>query len=690
MIIYCDKRFPPIVFGLQKLEQALDKRGEFFVEKPLCSFGGGVKEKTLVVSTADQSKKKTAKELSEGGFEIAVQDNVIYVTGGDSGGAMYGLLDVAEVVEFYGLCAVKSKTENPFLKLRGVKFNLPFEPYDKGDPFDKNIVTCLDREFWRVYIDNLAQNRYNCLSLWSEHPFHMMFRLKKYPNTCPYSDIELERYKELFKFIFRHAKELGIDVYLITWNIRITPFVARGLGLPEELGDMHDQYTATFDRENHLYNSSSESYPIRQSSAVIKDYFKECIETLATTYRDLKGIGTNCAEEMCGSALERQDWVAETYLEAVRESGRDFPFIMRTNMGNGKLAKQFLDAYPSKQKFISWKYSNAHMYSHPLPKFEELWGAWNDMDLNTVKVLYTVRNDDINTLRWGDHDYIKAYMTGMKKPYVEGFYWGADGYTWGDDFQHIPRGHRQWKYDYERHWHEFELMGRLSFNPGLPEEIWVKKYERHYGVDWGREYYLGFKAASKIIPAANRLFFINYDFEWHPESLLSAGGFKSILEFIDAEPFPGEGIVSIREYADGEGRDFDGETPADIIAELKNSARKTSGIAKNLEAAVPEEYMAGELECALFDLKAWAELGRYYYDKFSAALDLARYEKTRDEGQKARAVEYLEDGCAAWAELSRIWSLHYMPYKMARVKYIFGYPYYLDDVKKDIALAKNL
>ncbi len=41
-------------------------------------------------------------------------------------------------------------------------------------------------------------------------------------------------------------------------------------------------------------------------------------------------------------------------------------------------------------------------------------------------------------------------------------------------------------------------------------------------------------------------------------------------------------------------------------------------------------------------------------------------------------------------ELSRIWSLHYMPYKMARVKYIFGWPYYLHDVKRDIEIAGNL
>jgi bacterioferritin (cytochrome b1) len=50
--------------------------------------------------------------------------------------------------------------------MRGIKFNLPFQPYTDGEPFQKNIETCKDIGFWKNYIDFLAMNRYNCLSLW--------------------------------------------------------------------------------------------------------------------------------------------------------------------------------------------------------------------------------------------------------------------------------------------------------------------------------------------------------------------------------------------------------------------------------------------------------------------------------------------------------------------------------------------
>jgi hypothetical protein len=692
VIIYADARFETVEFGLTFLKQALEKQALFFVEKPLAAFVSGGSCPAVVVSFEGQGIESDLPELEAGGFKIAIVANTVFVTGKDYTGTMYGLLDLAETIDLYGITAIKAKQENPFLKLRGVKFNLPFEPYAGGDPFDKNIATCLDTNFWRDYLDFLAANRYNCLSLWSEHPFHMMFRLAKYPDTCPYSDVELERYKQVYKFIFSHAKKRGIKIYLITWNIRLTAFIAKGLGLPEELGDMSDWYNLIYDERNMIPNNVGEFHAVRQHLEIIKDYFKECIKTLITTYRDLDGIGTNCAEEMVGDAVARQNWVMQTYLEAVEETGRDIPFIMRTNMGNGKTAKLFLDRYPSQDKFISWKYSNAHMYSHPEPQFEKLWGAWDGMDFEGIKVIYTVRNDDCHTLRWGDCDFLKNYLKGMKKPYVYGFYWGADGYIWADDFQHAPHGHKQWRYDFERHWHQFEMLGRLGYNPDLPEDIWVKKYIARYSKSWGERFYRGMKAASRIIPAVNRLFWVNYDFEWHPESLLSVFGFKTIKNFMDGKPMPGIGTVGIRDYVEKElnAVKTKAETPPDIIKILKEAVESIRKYTQELRAEIPAEYLGGDLECTLMDLEAWEQLGNYYYCKFTAALKLVYFEKTGDLSYKNSAVQCLEAGLESWQKLASIWSQHYLPYKMARVRSIFGWPYSIKDVKKDVEIARNM
>jgi hypothetical protein len=691
MIIYYDSAIETVNFGAEKLKEALAKRSVFYLEKSLKSFIGKATVDSIIASTHNTAKPST---LEIGGFEIKKEGKVIYIIGGDHTGLMYGLLDVAETITLFGLESIGDKTENPFMKMRGIKFNLPFEPYTNADPFEKNLETCKDMEFWKKFIDFLALNRYNCLSLWSEHPFHMMFRLEKYPDTCPYSEEELHFYKQLYKFIFGYAKARGIDVYIITWNIRLAPFMAKGLGLPAEFGNgyktgynyVQGDFIHSERLTDHYYDAT------RQQLTIVKDYFKECIKTLIMTYPDLKGIGTNAAEEMAGNAEERHQWVTDVYIEALNEIGSKVPFIIRTNCGNGKVAKDIvLDRYHGNEKYISWKYSNAHMYSHPLPQFEKLWDAWDGVDTEDIKVIYTVRNDDFHTLRWGDPEYIKEYVKGMHKPYVNGFYWGADGYLWGEDFQHVPHGHMTWKYDFEKHWYQFALLGRIGYNAELKDKIWVAMFQKRYNEPWGEPIYTILKTVSKIIPAVNRLFWIDYDFQWHPESLLSYKGFKNIIDFVNGTPMPGIGTIGIKEYAARKlaGEAINGETPEDIIKILSGSVSESERMLEGLEKDIPTEYQDGDILCTLLDMKAWCMLGEYYYNKFSAALELAYYELTGDSDYKNKAVSYLKQGLVCWKKLSEIGASHYMPYKMVRTGQIFGWSYYTQEVERDIHLAEE-
>ena len=54
------------------------------------------------------------------------------------------------------------------------------------------------------------------------------------------------------------------------------------------------------------------------------------------------------------------------------------------------------------------------------------------------------------------------------------------------------------------------------------------------------------------------------------------------------------------------------------------------------------------------------------------------------------AVNNLENAVDVWKTLSLAWSTHYMPYKMARTKQIFGYSYYIDDVAHDVEIARAI
>lgn len=90
------------------------------------------------------------------------------------------------------------------------------------------------------------------------------------------------------------------------------------------------------------------------------------------------------------------------------------------------------------------------------------------------------------------------------------------------------------------------------------------------------------------------------------------------------------------------------------------------------------------------DIEAWEKLGDYYYNKLSASLNLVYYQETGNENYRNEAVRFLEQGLDSWRQLSYIWSQHYQPYMMARVRRIFGYPYYIEDVERDIEIAKGM
>jgi len=583
MILYFDKRIGALNFGMHQVKKALQTG---YVEKHITDYDMDETTSAIIVRFSTKQFEPSRQvhlqhPLMDEGFEILKTGQVVIVQANEAVGCMYGLFEVAEMIHLHGVEGITEKVANPYHTIRGVKHNLPYEPYDNGDPFEKNRKTMMDTSYWKQYIEMLALNRYNTLSLWSENPFPMMFKLSKYPETCPYSDEEMHHFENCFHFIFRYAKELGINTYLITWNIRITPAIAQGLGLPIEIGTMKEQYDIVRDVQVAIPNSSPIAYEIREKLPIIKDYFIACIETLCTKYTLLSGLGTTSSEEMSGTTKERVHWVKEAYLEGIKRSGRHLPFIFRTNStATAPIINDFMKDYDMGDKYLSWKYSNAHMYSAEEPMFEQVNQPWKDMNLEGMHIIYTVRNDDFHTFRGGSYPFIQAYIQGMKRnKKAVGFYWGADGYVWGKDFQHVPFKHMDWKYDFEKHWYEFMLLGRLVYDPQTKEDIFISEFNRHYTEKLGLYYYQGTNEAMNIIAPFQRTNWINYDFESHPESLLTAAGFRSVIDFMDREAMPGVGTLSINDTALGVQKDK--EDTEDCIHAMENAV---AAIDKNIEA----------------------------------------------------------------------------------------------------------
>nr|MCR5443799.1 glycoside hydrolase family 20 zincin-like fold domain-containing protein [Sphaerochaetaceae bacterium] len=127
--------------------------------------------------------------LGEQCYHIEVLGKIIEITGGDERGLMYGGLEVADTIELYGISAVKEAFGEPYITLRGTKFNIPLDMRtpsysDSGTSGQENIDDMWDMGYWHEYIDELARNRYNVITIWNLNPFPSMVKVPEYPDIA--------------------------------------------------------------------------------------------------------------------------------------------------------------------------------------------------------------------------------------------------------------------------------------------------------------------------------------------------------------------------------------------------------------------------------------------------------------------------------------------------------------------------
>jgi hypothetical protein len=144
--------------------------------------------------------------LNSEGFSLTKNGKSMEISAIDDAGAMYGGLELAEQIRLYGPEAFRETTQNPYMEIRGTKFNIPLDARtpsytDASDAAQKNIPEMWNIDFWKEYIDNLARHRFNLISLWSLHPFPSMVKVPGYEDVAlddvHRSTIEWQEYYDL-------------------------------------------------------------------------------------------------------------------------------------------------------------------------------------------------------------------------------------------------------------------------------------------------------------------------------------------------------------------------------------------------------------------------------------------------------------------------------------------------------------
>jgi len=717
-----DKSSAPTTFAVAELEAALSNRG-YAVKRAVA-----VPPKELVrvqflragasvVSTLVKLSRVDSKAIESEGFVLRRQPGEgpaqFYIFSRDDGGAMYGGLELAEQIRARGVEGVVDTDRNPHMSMRGTKFNIPLDlrtpSYsDMSDSAQENIATVWDFDFWRAYLDALARDRYNFVSLWNLHPFPSMVKVPKFPDVAledvwrsktkfdeDYStrttgivtpamlankevvkQLSIEQKIEFWRRVMRYAKDRNIDFYVMTWNV----------------------FTYGVDGKYGITDAIDNPRTV--------DYYRASVRAMFRTYPLLRGIGLTAGENMGAVSGEasfqaKENWAFATYgqgvLDAARaEPKRQFRLIHRQHETRAQdIAKTFrpVIAQPNVDFVFSFKYAQAHALSSTTQTFHKGYLE----SLGNLKTLWTIRNDDALMYRWAAPDFVRDFIGNIPREKTQGFYYGSDMWVWGREFLALdPKLSRQLEVD--KHWLHFLLWGRLGYDPTLDNEgIAELLGQRFPGID-ARKFLAMWQDASMIYPLVTGFHWADFDFQWYIEGCRSrpgpaktASGFHSIETFINQPVHPGTHNITIPAYVTGVmAKDIPpGITPLQVADQIDGHANRAIASLVDIDQSARGSTTA-EYGATLNDIALMSSLGKYYAAKIRGATELALFRATLAAEHRDKAVEYMKVAAQNWTQYSQRARLAYRnPVWTNRVG-ILDWAELDTEVARDISIARGI
>ena len=654
----------------------------------------------------------------EQAYKIEPGQNEICVYGGGPAGILYGGLELAEHIRLNRQLPKSEIHGKPFMDRRGIKMNIPLDARtpsydDTGDAAIKNTINVWDINFWHEYLDSMAINRYNTLTLWNPHPFPSMIYQESYPevalddicittlipkgienewgepqlvstnviaNLKVIKVMSIDEKIAFWKEVMRYASHRCIDIYFITWNI-----------CPNSVANPVEPFYRTYGVP--IWEEPSGKYGVTHQ---INDpdtiaYMRDAVKTFLLTYPDLKGIGITAGEHMPHKQTEYpvEEFLWNTYglgiLDAKEiQPNREIPFIHRFWNTNIEDIMKYWNEYPDPFSF-SMKYAKARLYSTSKPPFAQ--NNIKRMIAHNLKSWWNLRNDDIFVHRWGDPDYVREFLTNFDQKSTIGYHMGSDGYVWGRDF--ISRDPDiNGTLEFDKHWYKFMLWGRLGYNPGLGKEFWIQQLAFRFHDTDVNLLYDSWKAASEIIPEVNRFHWRDWDHMWSVEGCLSQiGGFREVFDFITNPTLEGSGILNPWNYVSAirQMQTELGTTPLDVA---KNLERQSETAIKGVES-LKYQNNSKSLNLTLSDIESMSWLGRYYAAKIRAAVEIAWFQQTGAFERKSNAVSEMEKALEAWKQYATICNTNYYSQHLARTKYL-DWNFLTMEAERDLRLVREM
>ncbi len=696
VLLQFDATAAPVAFGAKRLQAALDQ-AEFGVQlaKPSGAASAATARIAIVVPPADDAQHPAE------GFAIRRSANdgtlAIKIVGGDAAGAMYGALEVAEQLR-HGtqLDRIQPQKTAPRFAFRAVKFNLPWMSYRRHDSLQLHDQTCRDLDFWREFLDMMAENRFNTLTLWSLHPFTWMIRPKNFPEACGFSDDELAEWQEFWRTLFRMAKDRGIDTYMVNWNIFVSPEFSSAHGVSPHSAKMH--YWGEGDM-----------------SELVERYTRECVAQVIDEYPDLTGLGITLGEGMGGMTPEqRRDWIDRAFIAGMKAAKRPARLIYRAPLSAGtgsggstsvtteKLTRKAIERLDLPEPiWVEFKFNWSH--AHSSPRLSIVHGGrlddtyWNPPPTN-YQLTWMMRNEDFFLLRWGEPSFIRRHIELNGQDHVGGYFVGSECYIPAKDYLQRPDPRIDWQYAFQRQGLYYMLWGRLLYDPATPDAVFARAFDARYGTGTGDVLLPAFEAVSRMPLRLASLHGSTWDFTLYSEGFLAPQGprggkpwrdespFISVDALIHQPPLDAD-YLSIADYVrlTSEGTEIPAEriTPPALADALQRDAENALELIDGLDSPT------GSVDFELADIRAWANLSLYFAEKLRGGVALQTFRLTQRPSDRSEAVSRLRRAAYHWDSLIQVTRPMYGEVPLIHTGSTpFSWERYRDRVLHDITIAE--
>ncbi|MBK8476747.1 MAG: hypothetical protein IPL39_10650 [Opitutaceae bacterium] len=618
-----------------------------------------------------------APRLAPEAFALMPEERDIVVRGGDPRGMIYGSLALVELLRNgTDLAHIPASEEKPRLPFRGIKFNLPWETYRPTSALDQHGATVRDLKFWEAFLDMMAENRFNVISLWNLNPYTYLVRPANFPEASPWSEAEFTQWQHLYREIFRLAKERGLDTYLVPWNIFVSRPFAEAHGVARE--NVYPHY-----------------YVDGDTSELVRRYLRESVTQVLNEYPDLDGFGISLGEGMGGmTPRARLEWADDVLIGGMLKAGRRSKLLYRVPFSSGlssgpgasteveSMTREALERLGDRFDGPIWvemKFNWSH--AHSTPKLVKVHGGkLGDTYFNpppkNYKVVWMARNEDFFALRWGVPDFIREHLArNGSADYVGGYFVGSECYIPALDYFTAPEQPVDWTWAFQRQWLFYKLWGRLLYDPTTPDTVFQAEFVRRYGAK-GESLLQAFALASATQLRLNSLYDTRWDFTLYGEGFLALQGditkYISVDELI-THPVLDPDYVAVADWvaAAQRGEEFAaGRVTPPALADL---LERDNCEALRLVAGVDVVGNAS-LRYEVADVQTWAHLGLHLAEKLRGAVALQTFRKTGDAEAKRAAIEHLRGALGHWDEVVRITRPLYRDMRLTHYNHNFFVP----------------